>query len=160
LALTACLRAVEARDPVALGDLLSRFAAALRAGDTLAGVRFDEGDFCAAVERSLSRLGRARGPQARVLLFRTAITELGGRRAARTLHDQLARAVGAATLSPSDREAVAAALVCLKPVIGRRAVPASESPTLEIIFNVQLEAWLERLDTRALELKEAIRGSC
>jgi hypothetical protein len=147
------------KDPTALSHLLGRFADLLRTGETLGRVRFDESDFARAVERALSRLGQAFGPQTRALLFRDAIAELADHRATRHLHDQLARAVRAPTLSGPNREAVAAALVCLEPAAGRWAVPASESPTLEIIFNVQLEAWMESLDARALELKAALRES-
>jgi hypothetical protein len=156
-ALAPSLLALMARDSTALTDLLSRFAAVLRTSEALAAVRFDDADFAGAVERVLSQLGRGRGPGARARLFQHAMGELGDRRTARRLRDQLARARSAATLSPSDREAVSAALVCLEPVLGKRAAPASTSPTLEIIFNAQLETWMERLDMRALELKVAIR---
>jgi hypothetical protein len=158
-ALTSSLRAVVGKDSTALGDRLSRFADLLRASDTLANVRFDDDAFAHAVARSLSRLGRARGPNVRAHLFQLVMRELGDRRAARKLRDRLARAVSAATLNLLDREAVAAAVICLEPVLGKRAVAASASPTLEVIFNVQLEAWMERLDPRALELKVAIRES-
>jgi hypothetical protein len=67
--------------------------------------------------------------------------KLGDRHTLRTLGEQLAHAMASPTLSPSDREAVAAALVCMAPVLERVPLPPSESPTIEIIFNVQLENW-------------------
>ena len=70
--------------------------------------------------------------------------KLGDRRTLQTLGEQLARAITSAALSPSDREAVAAALVCMAPVLERVPLPPSESPTIEVIFNVQLEGWLAR----------------
>jgi uncharacterized small protein (TIGR04563 family) len=38
------------------------------------------------------------------------------------------------------------------------AMPAIKSPTLEIIFNVQLESWMARHDARPLKLGEALGG--
>jgi hypothetical protein len=70
--------------------------------------------------------------------------QLGDRRTARRLYDHLACLLGGGTLGPSDREVVAAALVCLQPVLPSRGMPADKSPTLEIVFNVQLDAWLKR----------------
>ena len=66
--------------------------------------------------------------------------------------------MSAASAGALVREAVAAALVCLEPVLARRAMPANRSPTLEIIFNAQLEAWMARRDARALKLAEALGG--
>jgi SEC-C motif-containing protein len=151
-AIAKTLRAVMAKDSHELGALLSRFASALTTDPLLVSLRFDDGEFASAVERSLSRLGRAQGPKGSLRLFRYAMTDLGSRRVLRRFHEMLTCAMKAADSRAPVREAVAAALVCLEPVLAQRAMRASESPTLEIIFNVQLETWMAGHDAPPLKL--------
>jgi len=158
VAIAKTVRAVMAKDSEEVGSLLNRFADALTTDPLLVNLRFDDGEFAAAVDRSLSRLGRAQGPKASLRLFQNAMTELGSRRVVRRLHEGLTCAMRAAGSSAPVREAVAAALVCLEPVLARRAMPASQSPTLEIIFKVQLETWMACHDARPLKLSEALGG--
>jgi hypothetical protein len=83
--------------------------------------------------------------------------ELGDRRTLEPLGDQLARAMKSPTLSPSNRQAAAAALVCMAPVLERTPLPPSESPTVEIIFNVQLEEWLTRRQSPDSHVEDAVQ---
>ena len=130
LAIAKTVRTVMAKDSQELGSLLDRFADVLTTDPLLVTLRFDEAEFAAAVEQSLSRLGRVQGPSSPLRLFQNAMHELGSRRVVRRLHEGLKSAMSAASAGALVREAVAAALVCLEPVLARRAMPANRSPTL------------------------------
>jgi hypothetical protein len=141
--LASSLRAVLAKDRPRVTGLLERFAELLATEDLLSDIRFDDPAFARAVELSLPRRGTAVGARRAHRLFKRAVGELADGGSVRRLHDQLAGAMASAVLEPAAREAIAAALVCLRPVV-EGGIHPSESPTLEIIFNVQLDAWTAR----------------
>ena len=156
-ALEESVAAVTSKDRDSLSKRLDAFADLLREDAGLVDLRFAAVAFSDAVEHSLHGLGRARGAGARRRLFRLAMTKLGDRRTLQPLGEQLARATKGPTLSPSNREAVAAALVCMAPVLETMPLPASESPTVEIIFNVQLEEWLARRETDSGSAEDVVK---
>jgi hypothetical protein len=158
-ALAKSVDAVTTKDLASLGKRLDDFADLLRTDPALADLRFDEAEFGVAVERSLGRLGRSRGVGARRRIFRFAMEALGDLRTLQALRDRLARAIKTASLSVPNRDAVAAAVICMAPVLERVPLPPSESPTIEIIFNVQLEAWLGRRQSAgtAPEVDETVK---
>jgi hypothetical protein len=137
------LQAVIAKDRGRMTGLLERFAELLTTEELLSDIRFDEHAFARAVELSFPRRGTTVGARGTPRLFKRAVGQLANRGTVRRLHDQLARTMAAAVLEPAAREAVAAALVCLQPVV-EGGIHPRESPTLEIVFNVQLDAWTAR----------------
>ena len=155
-ALATTFAAIRARDDETLVRLLERFAEFLASGGALEDLKFDDAAFAGAVERALASRGRTRGAKARELLFRSTIGELADRQLLRRFRDLLALALEAASLAAPDREAVAAAIMCLAPVVERN-VPAADSPTLEVIFSVQLERWVKRQEAAARELDGAMK---
>lgn len=157
VALEEGVAAVIGKDRASMSGRLDAFADLLRHDALLVDLRFGDLAFSDAVEHSLRRLGRARGAPARRRLFRLAMERLGDRRALQRLGEELARAMKGPTLSPSSREAMAAALVCIAPVLGRMPLAPSESPTVEIIFSVQLEEWLLRRQSAGADVDDAVK---
>ena len=156
-ALEESVAAVTTKDRRSLSRHLEAFADLLRENAVLADLRFADAPFGDAIEQSLRALGRDRGDADRRGLFRLAMQKLGDRRTLQVLGDRLARAMTSPTLSPSNREAVAAALVCMAPVLERVPLPPSESPTIEIIFNVQLDDCLARRQSEVGGADERLR---
>ena len=74
LAIAKTVRTVMAKDSQELGSLLDRFADVLTTDPLLVTLRFDEAEFAAAVEQSLSRLGRVQGPARPCVSSRTRCT--------------------------------------------------------------------------------------
>jgi hypothetical protein len=136
-----CLRMVVTKDRASLSAALERFADALATDPALRDVRFEDAAFTRVVARSFANPAQSPGLGARRRLFRVAIEDLGDRATVQRFHDQLAGTMASASLSASNREAIAVALICLDPVLSKRALPPRESPTLQIIFNNQLEGW-------------------
>ncbi|HVV16733.1 MAG TPA: hypothetical protein VHH90_05960 [Polyangia bacterium] len=138
-----------------LADLLDRFVPLVMAGEVLANLRFADEPFGAAVEQALPSLKRSRTTKKREKLFELAITELADRRTIRQFRSILQRAIDSTALDAAGREGAVAALICLAPVLDGAA--PKESPTLQIIFDVQLDEWFERRDAVVRVLDDAGR---
>jgi hypothetical protein len=130
--------------------LLDRFAELVEDDPLLAAVRFDSGAFFAAVAKALPTIGERRAAEAAQQLFDAAIPELADRRTVRRLSDQIRRAVEADALDETERDAVAAGLLCVEAVLAGE-MAAAEAPTLEIVFNVQLGELAEREEGVAVD---------
>jgi hypothetical protein len=135
------LRMVLAKDRVALSAALDRFASLIAKDEVFRELRFDEDAFARLAVRLPPSIAGFAEPSARARLFRSAIGELATQECVQRLRHRIAGAMSIAGCSLLDREAIAAALVCLDPVLAEPPLPARESPTLEIIFNNQMDAW-------------------
>jgi len=136
-------RLIVTKNSAGLLDALAHFASLLVTSVCLAKVRFEEEIFAELLRPWTSSGGTDTSPAARARIFQRMINPLAGRCTVRRIIEQLTEALGATDLSRPDRDAIAVALVCLEPVLANPALPARQSPTLEVIFNVQFGAWWE-----------------